>query len=93
MTTPLKPCRKCGHLVSKSAKTCPNCRVSKPVKKGSFITRIIGAIIFGWLVWFYVIDPIVQGYKNRKYNIEELRLKNEAEAKKESPLPNKAGQQ
>ena len=93
MTTPLKPCRECGHLVSKSAKTCPNCGVSKPVKKGSFITRIIGAIIFGWLVLFYVIEPIVQGSKDRKDNIEELRLKNEAEAIRESPLSNKTGQQ
>ncbi|MGZ5586800.1 MAG: zinc ribbon domain-containing protein, partial [Methylobacter sp.] len=32
MTTPLKPCRECGHLVSKSARTCPNCGVSKPAK-------------------------------------------------------------
>ncbi|MGZ4982197.1 MAG: hypothetical protein ACXWAB_12210 [Methylobacter sp.] len=89
MTTPLKPCRECGHLVSQSARTCPNCGVSKPVKNGSYIARIISALIFGWLVWFYVIDPIVQGYKDRKDHIEELRHKNEAETIRE----NKAGQQ
>ncbi|MGZ5059385.1 MAG: zinc ribbon domain-containing protein [Methylobacter sp.] len=92
MTTPLKPCRECGHLVSKSARTCPNCGVSKPAKNGS-INRIILALIFGWLVWFYVIDPIMQGYKDRQDHLEELRLKNEAQAIRESPLSNKAEQQ
>jgi len=94
---PLQPCRECGHLMSKNVKTCPNCGVSKPFKKRSSITRIItsiiGAIIFGWLILFYVIEPIVQGYKDRKDNIEELRLKNEAKAVRESLLSNKAGQQ
>jgi F0F1-type ATP synthase membrane subunit b/b' len=80
-------------MVSKSAKTCPNCGVSKPVKNGSYIARIISALIFGWLILFYVIEPIIQGYKDRKDHIEELRLKNEAEAIRESPLSNKAGQQ
>lgn len=83
--------------MSKNVKTCPNCGVSKPIKKRSSITRIItsiiGAIIFGWLILFYVIEPIVQGYKDRKDNIEELRLKNEAKAVRESLLSNKAGQQ
>jgi F0F1-type ATP synthase membrane subunit b/b' len=77
--------------MSKSARTCPNCGVSKPVKDG-FINRIILALIFGWLVWFYMIDPIVQGYKDRKDHIEEFRLKNEAQAIKESPLSNTAEQ-
>ena len=89
MNTPLKPCRACEHMVSKSAKTCPNCGVSKPVKKDSSISRIIGALIFGWFVLFYVIEPIVQGYKDRKNHVEELRLKNEADAIKEAPLTEK----
>jgi len=97
MTMPLQPCRECGHLMSKNVKNCPNCGVSKPIKKRSSITRIItsiiGAIIFGWLILFYVIEPIVLGYKDRKDNIEELRLKNEAKAIRESLLSNKAGQQ
>jgi F0F1-type ATP synthase membrane subunit b/b' len=80
-------------MVSKSAKTCSNCGVSKPVNNGSYIARIISALIFGWLILFDVIEPIIQGYKDRKDHIEELRLKNETEAIKESPLSNKAGQQ
>ncbi|MGZ4994333.1 MAG: hypothetical protein ACXV79_09250 [Methylobacter sp.] len=90
MNTPLKPCRECGHMVSKRAKTCPNCGVGKPVKNGSSINHIILALIFGWLVWFYVIDPIVQGYKDRENNIKELRLKKEAETIRSAPLTEKS---
>jgi len=44
----LGKCRECGKEVSKSAKTCPSCGVSTPVK-GVSILRIAGGVI-GFIV-------------------------------------------
>ncbi len=34
-------CRECGTEVSESAKTCPKCGISKPVKKTSLLVKIL----------------------------------------------------
>jgi TPR repeat protein/antitoxin component YwqK of YwqJK toxin-antitoxin module/RNA polymerase subunit RPABC4/transcription elongation factor Spt4 len=46
MTSKLQPCKECGHMVSKSAKTCPSCGVSWPAKKGLSFIHWIGIIVF-----------------------------------------------
>ena len=42
----ISKCRECGEDVSDSAKTCPKCGVSKPVKKTSLGVKIL-AILLG----------------------------------------------
>src|SRR5947209_692838 len=37
----LKPCRACGKPVSASAKTCPACGISKPVKTGGTLRWVL----------------------------------------------------
>lgn len=48
-------CRECGKEVSKSAKTCPNCGIKKPVKSGEKLALIIVLIILA-CVFFAVND-------------------------------------
>jgi hypothetical protein len=38
-------CRECGTEVSDQAKVCPKCGVSKPIKKTSLFTKIIGVFM------------------------------------------------
>ncbi len=53
-------CRECGTEVSDSAKVCPKCGLSKPVKKTSFLVKII-AIIFGLSMLGTIIGGISGG--------------------------------
>lgn len=49
-------CRECGTEVSDSAKTCPKCGISKPVKKTSLLVKVVfGLFILG------VIGQIIGG--------------------------------
>lgn len=43
-------CRECGAEVSDSAKVCPKCGVSKPVKRTSIIVVILLALVIFWAV-------------------------------------------
>jgi hypothetical protein len=56
----LKPCRECKTMVSDSAKTCPNCGISKPVKnRRSFLMSIIFLIVI-----FFIFVPKNNGGKS-----------------------------
>jgi hypothetical protein len=53
-------CRECGTEVSDTAKTCPKCGVTKPVKKMSVITKgLLG--FFGLAFAISIISSKVQG--------------------------------
>ena len=49
----LKSCKECGHKISKSAESCPNCDVRlkrRWYEIGTFTTMIILVPLFGGLV-------------------------------------------
>lgn len=50
----LKPCRECGHNVAPSAKVCPNCGVSKPVRQlgvgGWLLLSIVGFVVLAAII-------------------------------------------
>lgn len=41
----LKPCRECHTVISSSAKQCPHCGVSRPVKRSGVLQAIAAAVV------------------------------------------------
>ena len=46
----LKPCRECKAKVSSEAKTCPNCGISKPIKRSNLVTLILVILVSPMLI-------------------------------------------
>ncbi|MES2218381.1 MAG: zinc-ribbon domain-containing protein [Pseudomonadota bacterium] len=49
-------CRECGYEVSDSAKTCPKCGITRPVKKTTLFTKIIATLFI-----LFIIGKIFSG--------------------------------
>ena len=63
----LKPCRTCGHLVSREARSCPHCGCPRPTTKP--VSIWILALVAGGLIWGATVlpqpDPKVTSSPNR----------------------------
>lgn len=64
-------CRECGENVSDSAKTCPHCGVSKPVKKTSIIKIVLLSI---FILWIISIVYHLNGSSNNTTTINDTTL-------------------
>jgi hypothetical protein len=69
----LGKCRECGVEVSTSAKVCPKCGVSKPVKKTSLIVKMLaGVLALG--VLGSIVGQCTQANLQKQAEAEKARL-------------------
>nr|DAN21073.1 MAG TPA: zinc-ribbon containing domain protein [Caudoviricetes sp.] len=63
----LIPCEHCGHMISKTAKTCPECggKNRKYISAGKVVLIVVMLIIFAYLE-FMLSASFVAGWPKRK---------------------------
>lgn len=54
----MKPCRECGHEVSTSAKTCPNCGVRHPAGSKGAVLGCLGLLVLVGMCSFLMDDTM-----------------------------------
>ena len=69
----LTKCKDCGHEVSKKAKTCPSCGVSKPAVKSVGLGKLFLLGIFGFFVYMVAFGPDTgSSYKAQPKTAEQI---------------------
>lgn len=84
MRQPLKQCKYCKQPIAAKASVCPYCRKSQS-SAGLVVILVLLSILACFLIFAFIIVPIMQGYQKREQEIKHNNYVVSTEAPTQAP--------